>query len=148
MCRYSSYVFLLIVFALTGCSSGYHGSVQCAPYARRVSGVSLHGAAASWWWQARGHYGRVHYPVEGAVLVFRATGRMPDGHVAVVKRILSRRKITVDQANWVPGEIEHNVLVEDVSPTATWSRVRVWWSPSGHWGTRISPTYGFIVPYR
>lgn len=142
-----SYVFLCVLLGCSGCS-GYHGAVQCAPYARRLTGVNLHGSAASWWWQARGHYARVHRPAQGAVLVFRATSRMPDGHVAVVRRVLTERRITVDQANWVPGEIEHNVLVEDVSPKANWSRVRVWWSPTGHWGTRLYPTYGFLLTSR
>lgn len=141
---------MMIVVALgsAGCSSGYHGAVQCAPYARRVTGVNLHGSAASWWWQAHGQYARVHHPVEGAVLVFRATERMPDGHVAVVRQVLNRRKIAVDQANWVPGRVEHGVMVEDLSSNASWSRVRVWWSPAERWGKRVYPTYGFLLPHR
>ncbi|WP_370517991.1 CHAP domain-containing protein [Saccharibacter sp. 17.LH.SD] len=138
---------------IAGCANpfgggSYNGPVQCAPYARQVSGINLRGAAASWWWQAKGRYRRSHQPVPGAVLVFRATRRVPDGHVSVVKRRVSERRILVDQANWVPGKIEHSVVVEDVSPTSDWTQVRVWWAPSDVLGRRIYATYGFILPNR
>lgn len=138
---------LFMIVGSTGCS-GYHGAVQCAPYARHVSAVKLRGTAARWWWSARGRYRRVHKPAVGSVLVFRATSHMPSGHVAVVRQIVTLRRILVDQANWQPGEIEHHVMVEDVSVKANWTRVRVWWVPSGRLGRRIYPTYGFLLPVR
>ena len=57
---------------------------QCAPYAREVSGIDIHGNANTWWSQAEGHYERGSTPRVGAVLAFRATSRMRVGHVATV----------------------------------------------------------------
>ncbi len=143
---------LLACLALGACSGtsvgSYHGPVQCAPYARQVSGINLRGRAAGWWWAARGHYQLSHRPQPGSVLVFRASSRIPDGHVSVVRRIRTRRRIEVDHANWVGGRIERGVPVEDVSPRGDWSAVRVWWAPVGSMGRRVYPTYGFILPMR
>ena len=146
-------VVLLACFILGACSSSpsvgsYHGPVQCAPYARQVSGINLRGRAAGWWWEARGHYQRSHQPQKGSVLVFRPSSRIPDGHVSVVRRIRTKRRIEVDHANWVGGRIEHGVPVEDVSARGDWSAVRVWWAPVGSMGRRVYPTYGFILPMR
>ena len=57
---------------------------QCAPYARLVSGVEIHGNANTWWNQAEGKYQRGSVPKVGAVLAFAASRRMPIGHVAMV----------------------------------------------------------------
>lgn len=146
-------VVLLAYLTLGACSSSpsvgsYHGPVQCAPYARQVSGINLRGRAAGWWWEARGHYQRSHQPQKGSVLVFRPSSRIPDGHVSVVRRIRTKRRIEVDHANWVGGRIEHGVPVEDVSVRGDWSAVRVWWAPVGSMGRRVYPTYGFILPMR
>ncbi|TPW34109.1 CHAP domain-containing protein [Oecophyllibacter saccharovorans] len=132
--------------SLGGCGGGYHGSVQCVPYARAHSSISLSGNAAQWWWAARGHYARGHKPVPGSVLVFRATRTMPIGHVAVVRSLESDRRIRVDHANWAPGRVDRDVPVEDVSGSNNWTRVRVWWSPSEVMGRRVNATYGFILP--
>ncbi|MDT8873041.1 CHAP domain-containing protein [Komagataeibacter rhaeticus] len=91
------------------------------------------GDAASWWGQAQGRYPRAHAPKPGAVLVFRATGRPPDGHVSVVRAVRGPREVLVDQANWVPGRIGRAEPVVDVSGRNDWSRVRVWWSPFTIW---------------
>ena len=148
--RWGVLTVLAACLTLGACSSvgSYHGPVQCAPYARKVSGINLRGRAASWWWEARGHYQRSHQPQKGSVLVFRASSRIPDGHVSVVRRIRTKRRIEVDHANWVGGRIEHNVPVEDVSARGDWSLVRVWWAPVGSMGRRAYPTYGFILPMR
>lgn len=145
------YIVLLCVL-LGACSSSsvgsYHGPVQCAPYARQESAIKLRGRAADWWWEARGQYPRSHKPVVGSVLVFKASSRIPDGHVSIVRRIRTRRQIEVDHANWVGGRIEHHALVEDASSRGDWSLVRVWWAPAGQMGRRSYPTYGFILPMR
>ena len=53
--------------------------LDCAPFARAVSGLQLRGAAADWWPQAEGRYRRTHAPtVVGSVLVFRRSARLPD----------------------------------------------------------------------
>jgi len=118
---------------------------QCAPYAREISGIDLHGAAGGWWGQAEGLYARGHDPKIGSVLAFRATHAMPSGHVAVVKSVVDSRHILLDHANWShPGAIEHSALAEDVSPEGDWSQVRVWYAPINGLGTRSVPAYGFI----
>ena len=120
--------------------------LSCVPYAREVSGIDLHGDACDWWSEAAGDYPRTHRPHVGAVLVFKSHGPMYMGHVAVVTNIESRREILVTQANWLPGRIEDDVPVEDVSRRNNWSRVRVWYAPAHEMGITTYPTYGFILP--
>lgn len=146
---------LLVAAGLAGCASGGSGgpsyitgssSEQCAPYARGHSDVRLYGEAADWWHEASGRYARSHRPAPGSVLVFRRTGRLPDGHVSVVRAVVGRRRILVSQANWVHHRISRDEPVVDVSPDNDWSDVRVWWSPAGQLGSHVYPTYGFILP--
>lgn len=118
---------------------------QCAPFARMFSGIQLFGAAASWWNQAVGKYGRGETPKEGAVLVFKSVGSMRSGHVATVSQIVSDRIIKVTHANWsTPGRVENDVEVMDVSAKNDWSKVRVWFKNLGGLGTSSYPVYGFI----
>lgn len=123
--------------------------LQCVPYARTVSGVEIRGDALHWWDAAEGRYKRGDKPRKGAVLAFRPAGPMTLGHVAVVSRILDDRRVLIRHANWsVPGSIEEDVLMIDVSVRGDWSAVRVWHSPTGQMGARTNPTYGFIYPDR
>ncbi len=118
---------------------------QCAPYAREISGISLHGAAGGWWAQADGLYDRGNAPKVGSVLAFRATHAMPSGHVATVSKVVDERHVLLDHANWSgPGMIEHAALAEDVSEKGDWSQVRVWYAPIHALGLRAAPAYGFI----
>ena len=125
-------------------SLSHGGSVECAPYAREVSGIQLYGDAADWWEAAAGRYSRGAQPSPGAVLVFERSSRLPHGHVSVVSRQRSDREIIVTQANWVHGRIARAEPVVDVSPANDWTAVRVWWEPSGQLGTTSYRTYGFI----
>jgi CHAP domain len=125
---------------------GRSAAVECAPFARALTGVSLSGSGADWWGQAAGRYGRTQTPEVGSVLVFRRSGRLPDGHVAVVSRVLSRRQIMVTQANWVHHRVTEDQPVIDASETGDWSVVRVWWPPSGQMGVSDYPAFGFIRP--
>lgn len=123
--------------------------LQCAPFARMLSGVDLFGRAASWWQQAVGRYEKGSLPQAGSVLVFKAISSMRSGHVATVSRVVSGRVIEVTHANWSVirgrrGQIERDVQVVDVSPANDWSQVRVWWAPQQGLGTTAYPTYGFI----
>lgn len=145
---------MLVLLGLAGCGGGARGSssgsstsLECAPFARQVSGIQLYGEAYSWWDQADGRYDKGTEPVEGGVLVFRRSGRLPSGHVSVVARRVSDREITVTQANWVHRRITRDEAVQDVSADNDWSRVRVWWAPSGVLGSTVYPTYGFISPH-
>lgn len=123
------------------------GTLQCAPYARQISGIQLFGRAADWWNQASGHYDRGHKPRVGAVLAFAASRLMPAGHVAMVSRVVSDREVRLTHANWsYRGGIERNVRAIDVSPNNDWTDVRVWYGPIGNLGLRSNPASGFIYP--
>ncbi len=120
-------------------------SLQCVPYARAHSAIDLHGNAATWWAQAAGNYDRGQTPRPGSVLVFKATGAMRVGHVAVVKQIVDERHVVLNHANWSrPGMIETSAMAEDVSEKGDWTDVRVWYAPTHSMGVRVSPAFGFI----
>lgn len=150
----------LLVLALAACGgtggvgvrpaddAGMSASVECAPFARALTGISLSGPAADWWRQADGRYARGSTPEVGSLLVLRRSPRLPSGHVAVVSRVLSRREIMVTQANWVHHRIGQDQRVIDVSPNGDWSAVRVWWAPSGQLGTEVYRAFGFVRPDR
>ena len=121
----------------------HYSGLQCVPYAREVSHIDLSGNAFLWWAEAAGRYDRGNAPVEGAVLNFRAIGRMPLGHVAVVTSVIDNRTILVTQANWVRGTITNDVTMQDVSPNNDWTQVQVELGDSSTWGAAY-PTYGFI----
>ncbi|MEO9130367.1 MAG: CHAP domain-containing protein [Sphingomonas sp.] len=122
---------------------------QCAPYAREISGIDIHGNANTWWTQAAGHYARGHAPKAGAVLAFASSGRMRLGHVAMVSEVISDREVLLTHANWSRrGGIEHNVRAVDVSEAGDWSLVKVWYGPQGDLGTTSYPTKGFIYSDR
>jgi surface antigen len=123
--------------------------LQCAQFARLFSGIQIFGDAATWWQQSMGKYARGFTPETGSVLVFKASGIMSKGHVAVVSHVLTDRIIQVTHANWSVigghrGQVEKDVTVVDVSPTGDWSQVKVWYDPSHNLGNTIYPTYGFI----
>lgn len=125
------------------------GTLQCAPFARQVSGIELHGNANTWWGQADGRYDRGHEPRVGAVLAFAASRSMPVGHVAMVSKVVSEREVLLTHANWsYRGGIERNVRAIDVSPNNDWTDVRVWYGPIGDLGLRANPAKGFIYAHR
>lgn len=120
---------------------------QCAPYARMVSGIDLHGNAGTWWGKAAGRYDRGEAPAVGAVMVMKPYGKMRVGHVATVSRVVSDREIIVNHANWSRrGGVERNARVVDVSAAGDWSKVKVWYAGNGDLGTTTYPTFGFIYP--
>ena len=119
--------------------------LQCAPFAREVSGIEIRGNANTWWGQAQGRYDRGSTPQVGAVMAFKATRAMPVGHVAMVSRIVSDREVLLTHANWSHrGGIERDVRAIDVSTTGDWSEVRVWFAGVGGLGTSSYPLAGFI----
>lgn len=125
----------------------HHGTHagNCALYARDITGIHISGDAGAWWHRAEGRYQRGSEPAPGAVLVFKPHGRMHHGHVAVVSRVVNRREILVDQANWVRGRIVKAMSVIDISPGNDWTRVKVIEMRSGTHG-RDNPTFGFVYP--
>jgi surface antigen len=150
-------VMIIVALSLGACASeertgpnlaaahSYPG-LDCVPFARALTGLALHGDAADWWELASRRYPRTRSPQVGGVLVFRRTGRLPHGHVSVVSRLLDERHIHVIQANWVPGELDVDQLVVDVSRRNDWSAVRVWFPPTHEMGVHDYPTFGFILP--
>ena len=80
--------------------------------------------------------------------MFLRTSRNPQGHVAVVSRLVSAREIRVDHANWgtgrARGQIARDQPVIDVSGRGDWSLVQVWYPPADDFGATSFPTYGFI----
>ncbi len=121
-------------------------SISCVPFARSDSGIEVAGNAWQWWDNAAGVYARGHVPEVGSVLNFEANRHMRLGHVAVVSRVISRREIEVDQANWPHGAISRSVPVVDVSERNDWTAVRV--GIGGNSFGSIYPTYGFIYARR
>jgi surface antigen len=125
--------------------------LQCVPYARALSGVTIYGDAHTWWGQADGKYDRGDDPKVGAVLAFRPHGNMRLGHVAAVREIVDDRTIIISHANWstiggVRGHIEEDVRAVDVSQDNDWSEVRVWYTPNEAMGGTEWPAHGFIYP--
>ncbi|MDM7957795.1 CHAP domain-containing protein [Blastomonas sp.] len=125
--------------------------LQCVPYARQVSGIQIYGDAHSWWQQAAGRYERGQAPAPGAVMAFKPHRAMQLGHVAAVSKVIDSRRVLLNHANWSPingrkGQIERDVLAEDVSAANDWSEVRVWYTPIGGLGTTRYPVHGFIYP--
>jgi hypothetical protein len=139
---------LLIVAAP---AAALNEGLQCVPYARALSGVTIFGDAHTWWGQAEGKYDRGDDPKVGAVLAFRPHGNMRLGHVAAVRRVLDDRTIIISHANWstiggVRGHIEEDVRAVDMSEDNDWSRVRVWYTPNEALGSTEWPVHGFIYP--
>ena len=122
--------------------------ISCAPFARELSGIALYGEADSWWRSAGGQYTRSARPILGGVLVFKRSARLHSGHVSVVTRLIGPRQIEVTQANWVPGHVDADQMVVDVSPDNDWSEVRVWYPPVNQLGNTAYAAHGFIHPRR
>jgi surface antigen len=120
-------------------------AANCALYVRAETGVALYGAAGGWWNEAEGHYARGQAPAVGAILVFKRTGHMRSGHVALVTKVVSAREILVDHANWYHGTVNRGMSVIDTSPNHDWTTVAVMELRSGKHG-RDNPTFGFIYP--
>ena len=145
---------LLAPFALLGCGTARvprpdgAGGLSCVPYARARSGIALRGDAWQWWEAAEGRYARGRAPRSGSVLVLMRTSRLPQGHVAVVTRVVSAREIRVDHANWASGSAKgreaRDQPVQDISAANDWSLVRVWYPRVKDYGTTNWPAFGFI----
>ncbi len=121
--------------------------LQCVPYAREQSGVSIYGDAYTWWDQAAGRYARGNTPKQGAVLVLAGYAGANRAHLAVVHDILSTREIRIDHANWLDdGAIYTRDPVIDVSANNDWSAVRVWNTRASAWGAKVYNVQGFIGP--
>ncbi len=142
---------ILSLLAVAAPAAALNEGLQCVPYARALSGVTIYGDAHTWWGQAEGKYARGDDPKVGAVLAFPPHGNMRLGHVAAVRRVLDDRTIIISHANWstiggVRGHIEEDVRAIDVSEENDWSRVRVWYTPNEALGSTEWPVHGFIYP--
>ena len=132
-------------FATLSVSTGPSLAANCALYVRAETGVALYGAAGRWWDEAEGRYARGQMPLPGAIVVFKRTGHMPSGHVAIVTNVVSANEILVDHANWHHGTVSRGMSVIDTSPNNDWTQVAVMDTRSGKHG-RDNPTFGFIYP--
>ena len=169
MCRWKLSL-LLVALALSACASGPpahsqgHGAIataaydpdalppptQCAPFVREISGIPLRGDAWTWWDQAAGRFQRGSTPKVDSVLVLRATDQLPYGHVAIVRRVVGPREITVTHADWGSDErtrrlVHDSMPVVDVSPANDWSELR-FWNAGAHAFGKVYAAYGFIYP--
>src|SRR3546814_9452803 len=84
---------LVVACSLMTATPAFAQFWQCVTYARKISGIDIHGNANTWWGKAKGHYERGHEPREGAVLAFASHGKMRLGHVAMVSKIVSDREV-------------------------------------------------------
>ncbi len=139
-----------LALAASPANALYEG-LQCVPFARALTGVTIFGDAHTWWGQAEGKYERGNKPKVGAVMAFIPHGNMRLGHVAAVRKILDKRTLLISHANWstidgMRGHIEEDVRVIDVSEDNDWSRVRVWYTPNSALGGNEWPLHGFIYP--
>ena len=135
---------VLLALGYTGQAHAWDFRLQCVPFARAISGIRLFGDAWRWWSEAAGRYERGQRPQPGSVLSFRPNTHMPLGHVAVVTRVVSARRIEIDHANWAsPGEITTGAAAVDVSERNDWSAVRVELGRSERFGS-VYTTDGFI----
>ncbi len=157
---------IMLLLALAGCAAprpdaiaasgwgtegaGLPGDISCVPFARELSGIALAGDAHRWWAAADGRYARSAAPAPGAVLVFRRTAALPQGHLAVVVRQVGPREVLVTHANWGSGadkgRVAQNQRVVDVSARNDWTSVRVWHPPTQTLGVTIFQSHGFILP--
>lgn len=142
---------ILSLLLVAAPAAALNEGLQCVPYARALSGVTIFGDAHTWWDQAEGKYARGNQPKVGAVLAFPPHGNMRLGHVAAVRRIVDDRNIIISHANWstiggVRGHIEEDVRAVDVSQDNDWSQVRVWYTPNEALGSTEWPAHGFIYP--
>jgi CHAP domain len=142
---------LLSLLLVAAPAAALNEGLQCVPYARALSGVTIFGDAHTWWGQAEGKYARGNAPRVGAVLAFQPHGNMRLGHVAAVRELVDDRTIMISHANWstiggVRGHIEEDVRAVDVSEANDWSQVRVWYTPNAAMGGTAWPTHGFIYP--
>jgi hypothetical protein len=134
--EWSPVLLFVALLGLTGCASTESpvsgaaiGNVplECAPFARAVSGVQLRGAAADWWPQAEGRYRRTQTPAVGSVLVFR---RSTVSACRMATSPSSRASCPIG-GSWRPmptgcAIVSEDVPVIDVSPGNDWTKVRVW----------------------
>ena len=120
-------------------------AANCVLFVRTETGVALYGAAGGWWDEAEGRYLRGHLPAPGAIIVFRRTGHMPSGHVAIVTKVVSASEILVDHANWPRGTVSRGMSVSDTSTNHDWTQVAVMDLRFGKYG-RDNPVSGFIYP--
>lgn len=159
-----SYVSFVLLLTLTACvndadrtaSRPTQGAsllpppTQCVPFVREISGIPLRGDAWTWWDGAGGRYARGGTPQPDAILVLRATEQLPRGHLAIVRRIIGPREVTVTHVDWGNDEptrrlVHDSMPVIDVSPENDWTQLR-FWNATAHAFGRIYSAYGFIYP--
>ena len=123
--------------------------LQCVPYARIHTGVTIYGDAYTWWDKSRGLYAHNRSPRLRSVMMLTGYAGPNRAHLAVVSSLVSSREIRIDHANWFnDGAVYLDDPVLDVSADNDWSEVRIWNIRAQSWGTRTYLVRGFIGPGR
>jgi hypothetical protein len=123
--------------------------LQCVPYARIHTGITIYGDASTWWDKSRGLYAHSPSPKLRSVMMLTGYAGPSRAHLAVVSSLVSSREIRIDHANWFnDGAVYLDDPVLDVSADNDWSEVRIWNIRSQSWGTRTYLVRGFIGPGR
>lgn len=123
--------------------------LQCVPYARVHTGITIYGDAYTWWDKSRGLYAHNQSPRLRSVMMLTGYAGPNRAHLAVVSSLVSSREIRIDHANWFnDGAVYLDDPVMDVSAENDWSQVRIWNIRSQSWGTRTYLVRGFIGPAR
>lgn len=139
------WLLLILLCMVAGSARAQYAPLQCVPFARALSSISIYGDALHWWDSAAGRFERGQVPRVGSVLSFRPNLRMPLGHVAVVTGLLGKRLIEIDHANWsFPGMITRGVQAVDVSDNNDWTEVHVELLGRNNWFGGLYATNGFI----
>ena len=117
-------------------------AIECAEFVRKESSFWIFSHAYGWKDAAKKFgYSIGNKPVLKSVLYFPRQLNAPDAHVVIVTKVIDSRKITIDHANWKrQGEIERDVVVEDISEKGNWSQVTL--------KGKTLNTGGFILPKR
>ncbi len=119
------------------CSDGY---CQCVRYCKEQGWWDFGGLehAGKWFDAAKEKgYDVGSVPHVGSVLVWKIQPGLPDGHVAIVAKIINDNEILVNHANWPLGDpVRYGISVRD-SSGGKWKKVSISNGPD-------KETYGFI----
>lgn len=135
---------MITVFLLGVLLSVSAFALECVAYVRQQDGwtnfpqTGGNGEAYRWWIAAGSNgYVTVGVPEVGSVLVWKQSGSLSAGHIAVVSQKVSETTIKVRHANWPEGTLGHEDVVTKTNSGDQWTSVAVG-------GGGSNAVYGFI----